>query len=264
MAELRFYAELNRFLAPQRRGRAFAHAAAPHESVKHVVESLGVPHTEVALVLLGGEPVGLEHRPLRDGDRVAVFPAFRTLAPLQEAREPVPAPPRFAADAHLGRLARYLRFAGYDTLFRNDWPDAELVATAAAEDRMLLTRDRDLLMRREVRQGCYLHETEALAQFRELARRVGLAPEGGGAGRCMLCNAVLEPVPKAEVAAQLPPRTREHFDAFWRCPECARVYWRGSHWERMRRELGAREGGPAEKPVAECGNFAHLRSLEKE
>lgn len=245
MPVLRFYAELNDFLAPGRRGRDFAHRSAPHESAKHLIESLGVPHTEVGLVLLDGEPVGLDRRPLGDGERLAVFPHFRTLelsAPDDAAGEA--APPRFVADAHLGRLARYLRFAGLDTLYRNDWPDAELVAAARDEDRIVLTRDRDLLMHREVRRGCYLHAVEPLAQLGELARRLRLDLDGeeGLASRCLLCNAPLEAVAKAEVADRLPPRTRQHFDAFWRCPGCCRVYWRGSHWTRLQQEVRGRSG----------------------
>ncbi|WP_157269659.1 Mut7-C RNAse domain-containing protein [Azohydromonas aeria] len=231
--EFRFYAELGDFLAPPRRGRAFEHAVAPHESAKHAIEALGVPHTEVALLLVNGQPAPLETR-LRPGDRVAVLPALRRLDPAAPD-----AAWRFIADAHLGRLARWLRFAGFDTLWHNAWDDAELVAIAAAEGRTVLTRDRALLMRREVVKGACLRDDDPLAQLADVARRFSLPLREAGPSRCLECNAVPVPVAKAEVEAQLLPRTRAAFDAFWRCPGCARVFWHGSHWRRMREAVGA-------------------------
>ncbi|AKJ28009.1 Mut7-C RNAse domain-containing protein [Caldimonas brevitalea] len=244
MATFRFYAELNDFLAPARRGVAFEHATSPHESLKHAVESLGVPHTEVALVLLNGEPTPLERRSVAAGDRIAVYPQWHLAGVCGSADEVDE--PRFICDAHLGRLARYLRFAGYDTLYRNAWQDVELVALARAETRIVLTRDRDLLMHRDVVHGCYLRAVEPLQQLQELQRRLGLsAHEAGTGSRCLLCNAVLETIDKAAVAGRVPPRTFAHFEQYWRCPCCERVYWRGSHWERMsaaRPPEGARSG----------------------
>lgn len=234
MAEFRFHDELQQFLAPAHRERVFRRAGAPHESLKHLVEALGVPHTEVGRVLLNGEPATLDRHALGEGDRIEVWPPRPALAASANR-----AAATFIADAHLGRLARYLRFAAYDTLFRNDWADATLVALAREQGRILLTRDRDLLMHREVRQGCHVHATEPLRQFGELARRLGLGLDGPRANRCLLCNAPLEAVTRDAVAAQLSPRTLAHFDAFWRCPDCARVFWRGSHWERLGAALRA-------------------------
>ena len=149
--ELRFYAELADFLPGALRGRSFEHAVATHETVKHIIEALGVPHTEVGLLLVNGETVTMDQR-LETNDRVAVFPALRRLAP------PCGVQARFAADAHLGRLARYLRFCGFDTLWDNAWDDANLVAVAAGEARVVLTRDRALLMHRALPQGCYVRD----------------------------------------------------------------------------------------------------------
>ncbi|MCW7538763.1 Mut7-C ubiquitin/RNAse domain-containing protein [Aquabacterium sp. A7-Y] len=245
MSDFRFYAELNDFLPLPRRGRSFTHAVAPHESLKHAIESLGVPHTEVGLVLLDGVPVGLQHRPLGDGGRVAVYPAWQTLGPVPAVGLADVPPRRFIADAHLGRLARYLRFAGYDTLYRNDWPDAELAALARAEDRTVLTRDRDLLMHRDVVHGCYLRAIEPLEQLRELVARLRLDARAPRASRCLLCNTPLAPAAKEAVADRLLPRTLADFDEFWRCPDCERVYWRGLHWQRLRAALGKPAGGGA-------------------
>ncbi|MEO8411723.1 MAG: Mut7-C RNAse domain-containing protein [Propionivibrio sp.] len=228
MTEFRFYAELNDFLPLSRRGRDFEHAVSQHQTLKHVVESFGVPHTEVGLSLVNSEAAQMDCR-LGPNDRVSVLPAFRSLRDPRSGE-----PPRFIADAHLGRLARYLRFAGFDTLWRNAWSDAELVAMAARDNRIVLTRDRDLLMHKALSAGCYVRDHEAMAQLADIARRYALDLSSTGAGRCLECNALPQSVSKGEVAAELLPGTRAAFEEFWRCPGCLRVYWRGSHWRRMK------------------------------
>lgn len=225
--ELRFYAELADFLPRALRSRTFEHAVATHETVKHIIEALGVPHTEVGLLLVNGETASMDRR-LEANDRVAVFPALRRLVP------PCGIEPRFAADAHLGRLARYLRFCGFDTLWDNAWDDADLVAVAAMDARVALTRDRALLMHRALPQGCYLRDTAPLAQLADLSARYSLQLGGGHPARCLECNEPLGYVPKQEVAARLLPGTLAGFDEFWRCGRCDGVFWRGSHWRRMR------------------------------
>jgi uncharacterized protein with PIN domain len=233
MTEFRFYAELGDFLPPLRRGRSFEQAVAPHQSVKHVIEALGVPHTEVGLLLVNGQAVDMGRR-LAANDRVAVLPALRRLMPPADGKVAC-----FAADAHLGRLARYLRFAGFDTLWENDWDDAQLVAVADQEERIVLTRDRAVLMHRALRAGCYLRDKEPLAQLADVARRYALDLGGGRSGRCLQCNDLLQAVAKSEVKAQLLPGTLDGFDEFWRCGQCRRVFWRGSHWRRMRQAVAA-------------------------
>ena len=225
--ELRFYAELADFLPRALRGRSFERAVAAHETVKHIIEALGVPHTEVGVLLVNGETAGMDWR-LEAKDRVAVIPALRHLAP------PLGVEPRFAADAHLGRLARYLRFCGFDTLWENGWDDADLVAVAARDARVVLTRDRALLMHRALPQGCYLRDTAPLAQLMDLASRYALDLGGGHPARCLECNEPLGRVPKQEVVVRLLPGTLAGFDEFWRCRRCDGVFWRGSHWRRMR------------------------------
>ncbi len=233
MSEFRFYAELGDFLPPSRRGQSFRHAVAAYQSIKHAVEALGVPHTEVGLLLVNGEPAEMDGR-LEESDRLAVYPALRRLMP-----QPAGSEPRFAADSHLGRLARYLRFCGFDTRRDNGWDDAELVAMAVEEDRIVLTRDRALLMHKALRSGCYLRDKEPLAQLADVAGHFALDLDATRPGRCLECNASLLPVAKTEVAAGLQPGTRAGFDAFWRCAGCRRVFWRGAHWKRMRAAVDA-------------------------
>ena len=231
---IRFYAELGDLLAPERRGREFERACAARSSVKDLIEGLGVPHTEVDLILVNGRSVGFGHQ-VQDGDRVSVYPVFEALdiSPIISLRPRPLRVTRFAADVHLGRLARYLRLAGFDTAYRTSWEDRELVDTAVAEQRILLTRDRGILMRAVVTHGHLVRETRPRAQLREVLDRLDL---WGGVElftRCSVCNARVEPVRKEEVRSQLPPRTAERYDEFWRCTGCGRVYWQGAHFRSL-------------------------------
>lgn len=233
--ETRFYAELNDLLPRDRRGLAFTVEVAPGTTVKDLAESLGVPHTEIDVILVNDEPVGLAHR-IGDGDRVSVYPMFETidvtsLVPLRPA--PLD-PPRFALDVHLGKLARGLRLLGFDTRWNSHASDEELVQTALGEHRILLTRDRGLLKRSAVTHGYLVRETAWRAQTQEVLRRFDLFEAIEPFRRCLECNGQLEPVAKADVEDQLSARTRREYDEFRRCLGCGRIYWRGSHFDRLR------------------------------
>jgi len=234
-ATFRFYEELNDFLAPQRRGHEFACACARAATTKHMIEALGVPHTEVELVLVNGESVGFGLQ-LRDGDRVAVYPKFEAfdVTPLLRVREHPLRETRFVADAHLGGLARLLRMLGFDTLYDNHFRDDEIAGIAAEQQRIVLTRDRDLLKRRGITHGCYVHALGSGPQLREVIDRLDLAGAARPLSLCLHCNAPLHAIDKALVAAALPPKVRACHERFSICDVCRRVYWEGSHWERMR------------------------------
>ena len=234
-ASFRFYEELNDFLAPEHRKREFTRRCARAATVKHMVEALGVPHTEVELVLVNGESVGFGRR-VHEGDRVAVYPRFETfdITPLLRVRPRALREPRFVADAHLGGLAHLLRMAGFDTLYDNAYRDEQIERIAAAEQRIVLTRDRDLLKRRGIDHGCYVRALRSEAQLRELFERLDLARAARPLTRCLRCNLPLQAVAKAQVEARLPEAVREHQREFSSCAGCGRVYWPGSHWQRMR------------------------------
>jgi len=240
MATFRFYEELNDFLAPERRQREFETPCARAATTKHMIEALGVPHTEVELILVNGESVGFEC-PLADGDRVAVYPKFEALdvTPLLRVRARPLRTPRFVADAHLGALARLLRMAGFDTLYDNRYRDGEIADLAAAEGRIVLTRDRELLKLRHITHGCYLHALVPVQQFAELVHRLDLVGSMRPFSLCLECNRPLRAVAKAAVADRLPPSVRTGHDRFSTCDACGRIYWEGSHWRRMRDRLAA-------------------------
>ena len=249
VAEFRFYEELNDFLAPDHRRRAFEARCARAATVKHMIEALGVPHTEVELVLVNSESVGFD-RLLAHGDRVSVYPRFETfdLTPLLRVRDSPLRVTRFIADAHLGGLARLLRLTGFDTLYDNHYDDAELVAIATREGRIALTRDRELLKRRELTHGCFVHALKPEQQAAEIFQRLDLARSARPFSLCLECNAPLRPIDKADVAHRLPADVRARHVRFSTCDQCQRVFWEGSHWQRMRAVVDRllAGGGPRE------------------
>lgn len=234
-AEFRFYEELNDFLPPQRRKCSFHHGFAGTPSVKDTIEAIGVPHTEIDLILVDGASVGFDHR-MRGGERVAVYPMFERfdVTPLLRLRPRPLRRPRFVLDVHLGKLARYLRLLGFDVLYRNDYDDPTIVAISVRERRIVLTRDLGLLKHGAVRHGYWLRATRPRQQLREVIRALDLARSIRAFTRCTLCNGRLKPVAKKAVQHRLAAGTREHFDEFYRCRGCAQIYWPGSHYESMR------------------------------
>jgi uncharacterized protein len=234
-ASVRFYGSLNDFLPTPRRQATLVCTFESSPSVKDFVEALGVPHPEIDLLIVDGQPVDFSYR-LRDGDRVAVYPPIRTFDLRDNVRlRPPPQPePRLVADVHLGRLTAYLRLAGFDTKYRNDYSDDEIVAISASEDRVLLTRDVGVLKYSIVMRGYFLRETQPARQLVEVLRHLDLVTRAAPFTRCLRCNTRLHVVAKDRVQHLLPARTRECYCEFSRCPTCSRIYWQGSHYSRMR------------------------------
>lgn len=191
--EFRFYEELNDFLQPRQRKRSFVHEFDGTPSVKDRIESLGVPHTEVDLILVDGDPVGFDHR-VSGGERVAVYPTFHglDLGAITPLRPPM-GEPRFVLDVHLGRLARYLRLLGFDSSYTNDSTDDELLALSRSENRILLTRDIGLLERAALVHGGFLHQTDSRLQLREVLDRFRLQGRIAPLTRCARCNGLIGP-----------------------------------------------------------------------
>lgn len=227
-AWFRFHGELHAFLPRARRGESFSHACARAATLKNAVEALGVPHTEAARLLVNGLPATLD-RIVREGDEVEVYPW---------ERQPVLAPPRFIADAHLGGLGRFLRMLGFDTIHENALPDAEIRRLAWEERRIVLTRDRELLKCREIHFGCYVHERKPEAQLREVAARFDLVVYALPFTLCLCCNLPLQPASEREARAYAPEAKLENYRVFRSCAGCGRIYWEGTHFARMRAALG--------------------------
>ncbi len=224
-AYLRFFGALNDLLPAERQKIPFAIDFKGNQTVKHLFESCGVPHTEVAQVVVNGRPVGQDYV-AQDGDQIEVHPFA---LPIRDETGEA----RFVVDNHLGKLAAYLRLLGFDTIYQNDLQDAELARISSQEGRILLTRDRRLLMRTEVRRGYCVRSLWPRQQVEEILGRYDLFAAIKPFGRCVHCNALLEVVAKEQILERLEPLTRLYFEEFQRCPACDQIYWKGSHFERM-------------------------------
>lgn len=233
-AEFRFYGELNDFFPPGQRKRTVFYRFKSHPGIKDPIEVLGVPHTEVDLIVVNGQSVGFDYQ-LQDDDRVAVYPVFRSLdiGSLVRLRETLHNP-RFILDVHLGKLAKLMRLLGFDTLYRNDYRDADIVDIAVDEQRIVLTRDRRLLYFRHISHGYWVRAVNVKDQIDEVLRRFELHGSINPFARCLICNGVMMVVAKADVLHRLEPKTRLYYEVFRQCADCRRIYWEGSHMEDMR------------------------------
>ncbi len=233
---LRFYEELNDFLSREKRKRRYQVGSAARRTVKDLIEAEGVPHTEVDLILINGQSEGFDTW-LEDGDDVTVYPVFEKLnirsvsrlgkAPLRVVK--------FVADVHLGKLVRRLRLLGFDCLFNPDWDDADLACVSAENNRVLLSRDRGLLMRNIVTHAVYIRSDQPVEQCREVLRRLDLFDDIKPWSRCVNCNGELVPVSKERVKDCVPDMTYRWVDDFQECRQCGQVYWKGTHWSKLER-----------------------------
>lgn len=236
--QIRFYEELNDFLPPGKRKKTYTYNFTGRPDVRDIIEAEGIPHTEVDLVLVNGESVDLDHHPA-DGDRISVYPVFESLD-ISTVTRIRPEPLRnmlFVADVHLGKLSRYLRMLGFDTVYRNDLQDQEIIVISITEKRIILTRDRQLLKNGKVTHGYYLRSDDPRKQLEEVFRRFQLRSALKPFSRCMECNGLMERVDKKEIIEQLQEGTIRDFDEFFRCRACGRIYWKGSHFREMRKMI---------------------------
>ena len=230
---LRFYEELNDFLAPDLRKRDLKHDFDWRTSVKDMIESFGVPHTEVELILVDGTSVDFSHT-VQDGERISIYPMFEGLdvTPVLRLRPEPLRTPRFILDTNLVRLARYLRLLGFDCLYRNDYEDRTVAETAQREQRTVLTRDRALLQHRIIDHGYFVRAVRPRFQVKEVLARFDLYRLIKPFSRCTRCNGELHDVANAAIIDRLEPKTRKYFDTFKICTDCQQIYWQGSHYVR--------------------------------
>lgn len=247
-AQFRFYEELNDFLPRVQRKKTIAYGFEGHPAIKDSVEALGVPHTEIDLILVNGESVSFEYQ-LQHGDRVAVYPVFESLD-ISSVVKLRPEPLRrtaFVLDVHLGKLARLLRLLGFDALYRNDYEDAEIIRISLEQHRIILTRDRRMLFHKCITHARWLHSTNPEKQVREVLARFDLYAQVHLFRRCSVCNGLVQPVEKSEVFDRLEPLTKQYYGDFYQCAACGRIYWKGTHYVRILHKLQRLSAPPGEK-----------------
>ena len=228
-ATFTFDPALDFFLPRERRGAPVVHEYARAATMKQAIEAIGVPHTEVGEIVVNGVHATLD-RTVRENDGVQVHAHAPGAAPFES-------PLAFIADAHLGGLGRMLRMLGFDTIYDNAIHDPQIASLAALERRVVLTRDRELLKRREVLRGAFVRALKPEKQLAEMAQRYPLSAHMKPFALCLHCNLPLQPADPQAVIEKVPERIQQQYAQFMTCPGCARVYWEGSHWDRMRSVL---------------------------
>ncbi|MDD4970934.1 MAG: Mut7-C RNAse domain-containing protein [Paludibacter sp.] len=233
-ATFRFYEELNDFLPSDKKKVEFVHPFSGNPSIKDSIEAIGVPHVEVDLILVNGISVDFKYI-LQDKDMVSVYPVFETLR-IDNVTHLRPKPlrnPTFILDVHLGKLAKYLRMLGFDTLYRNDNDDPEIIRISLDEHRIILTRDIGLLKVKTVNHAYFVRDQHPKGQLSEVLSHFDLYHDISPFNRCIKCNGQLEPVDKEKIIHQLEPLTIKYFNEFYRCKNCLSIFWEGSHFEHM-------------------------------
>jgi uncharacterized protein with PIN domain len=248
---IRFHDELNDFLISNQRNIEFNHPLNSSRSIKDLVESIGVPHTEIDLIIVNGKSVNFDYLVVTN-DHIDLYAPSKYIAPELAAISPLihcqPEPlanPRFILDVHLGRLAAYLRMMGFDCLYRNDYDDPTLADVSASEQRILLTCDRLLLMRKQVIHGYFVRSRQPREQLLEVLTRFELFDKLKPFTRCMHCNGMTQPVSKHEIEAHLLPATKKYYDEFYQCQNCNKIYWKGSHYLKMQKLINQLKSGSA-------------------
>lgn len=238
---LRFYEELNDFLPVEKRKHDIVSEFDGDRSVKDLIESMGVPHVEVDMILANSMSVTFEYK-VQNGDRISVYPLFETLdiAGVTRLRPRPLRDTRFVLDVHLRKLARGLRLFGFDVDYAKDRDDDELAEISAAEKRLLLTRDRQLLMRRIVDRGLYVRNTDSALQLTEILERLDLYSQCRPFTRCIKCGGRLKSIDNEEethLIQNVPPGVRAWCREYHRCTGCGAVYWKGSHYDKLAQKV---------------------------
>jgi uncharacterized protein len=234
VATLLFYAELNDFLPRHKRQVSISYDFTERASVKDIIESFGIPHPEVHSIEVNSNFVDFTYI-VQDGDNINIYPisTISTVKPSRSVQPQLKNIPSFVLDIHLGKLATSLRLLGFDTLYRNDYEDKELALVSSSENRILLTRDKGLLMRSMVIQGYYVRQTDPKLQIVEIIQRFDLFKQVAPFRRCLRCNGLLSQVSKESVIDELPESVKNLNQEFHRCSYCSQIYWKGSHYDKL-------------------------------
>ena len=227
---IRFYEELNDFLPAEKKKLRFPHTVQGRDSIKDLIESMGVPHTEIDLILVNTRSVGFDYI-VNDKDDISVYPVFESfdIKEIQHLRPQPLREPKFILDVQLGLLAKYLRILGFDVLYKNNYLKNEIITFSISQKRTILTKDRNLLKRNDVTHGYWIRNQKVVEQVKEVTKRFDLNNLIQPFSRCIICNELLKKTEKKEIVNRLEENTRDLFDEFFICPSCKRIYWKGSH-----------------------------------
>lgn len=230
----RFYEELNDYLPEGKRKVRFEYSFSEAISLQEALQSMEIPPDEIDLILVNQQSEGLDYM-LQDGDSISIYPVFELfdLSGISQLREKPLRNPTFICDVHLGRLGKYLRMLGWDTLYSNQYTPDDLISVSCQEKRIILSRNYQLTRHKKVTRSYWIRSSDPLEQIKDLINKLDLSNQSIPLTRCLNCNHILVPVEKQEILHRLQTRTAKYYNEFFICPACDQIYWKGSHFENM-------------------------------
>ncbi|MFO7892070.1 MAG: Mut7-C RNAse domain-containing protein [bacterium] len=237
-AKFRFYQELNDFLPYEYKKKSLQYKFKGNPSVKDAIEAMGIPHTEVDLIIANSKSVDFSYQ-LHDRDFIAVYPEFESIdiSSVQKLRQKPLRKTKFILDVQLGKLAKNLRILGFDTLYKNNYKNKQIIKISRQEHRIILTRNKALLKNKTVTHGYWIRNTYPELQLREIIKRFDLKTQIKPFTRCLMCNGKIVTVKKNEIDEYLLPKTKKNFNEFFQCSKCKKIYWKGSHFKKMKNKI---------------------------
>jgi len=243
-AKFRFHDELNDFLKSHRKN-SFDFNFEGNPSVKDIIESFGIPHVEVDVIIANSVSVLFNYN-LKDGDDISVHPSIKNINShdIIHLKEILNGVPIFIVDIQLGKLARYLRMLGFDALYDNKYDSKDVVKISREQNRTILTRNIFLLKNSAVTKGYWIRSQDPHQQVLQVMRFSELAQHIKLFYRCMECNGILKNIDKELIKDRLLPNTLKYFDEFHICSDCNNIYWKGSHFKKMDSLVGKIKHSP--------------------
>lgn len=231
---IRLYAGLNFFLPKKFRQRLIQLKLNGNPSVKDVIESVGVPHTEIELVLINNCLTVLDQQ-VKENDRISVYPFFYQLEIANSEKSAIKMPDKikFILDVHLGKLNNMLRILGFDCYYRNNLDDDEIIDIAYNEERIILSRDLGIFKNNKVKYGYFPRSQDPKIQLKEILERYNLKTKIKPLSRCIKCNGDIQIIEKEKIIDGLEEKTKLFFNEFYICNNCKKTYWKGSHYDKI-------------------------------
>lgn len=232
IAHFYFYGSLNDFLRPNNQHKILEYKFSDAPAIKDAIEAIGIPHPEVDVILVNDQPVPFYYS-LSHFDNVKVYPAHFIKGYEQQSLTIKLSANKFVLDVHLGKLAGEMRMLGFDTVYQNNYDDVTIASIAKEQDRVVLTRDINLLKHKIIQSGYWLRSQITEKQLAEVINKFDLAENINPFTRCIACNGLISPIDKSSVIGKVPVEAERYFNDFFQCNNCKRIYWKGSHYDRM-------------------------------